>query len=192
MKKKLHSFNANYQSIAIFCFALLLNVGLINGQTELAANGDFETGDDTGWLLFANGGSAALDNTAANGGTWSGKLETSGPSNPAFKQERIGAGTVAAGDEVTVSFDLIGSVVQPGAVFNVLLFGEGAAGASFTHTLSPAPTLTGSWTTYSASYTIPAVDVSEGISFLIETVCGGAPGCSVSANIDNVTVTLNP
>ena len=62
----------------------------------------------------------------------------------------------------------------------------------FTHVFSPAPTLAGSWTTFTGTFTIPAVDVSEGISFLIETVCGGAAGCSVSANIDNVTVTLNP
>ncbi len=192
MKKKLHSFKANYQSIFIFCFALLLNVGVINGQTEIATNGDFETGDDTGWLLFQNGGSAVLDNTIANGGTWSGKLETGGPSNPAFKQEAIGVGAVAAGDLVTISFDHIGSVVQPGAVFNVLLFGEGAApGASFTHVFNPAPVLAATWTTFTGTFTIPAgIDVSGGVSFLIEAVCGGDAGCSVSANIDNVSVTI--
>ena len=163
------------------------------GGGNLAANGDFETGDDTGWLLFQNGGTAALDNSINNGGSWSGRLATGGPSNPAFKQERIGAGTVSAGDVVQVQFDHIGSVVQPGAVFNVLLFGEGAAGASFTHVFNPAPTLSGSWTTFTATFTIPGgTDVSEGISFLIEAVCGGDPGCSVTANIDNVSVTLNP
>ena len=160
---------------------------------NLAANGDFETGDDTGWLLFQNGGTATLDDTVNNGGSWSGKLATGGASNPAFKQERIGAGTVAAGDVVQIQFDHIGAVDGEGGVFNVLLFGEGAGGAvPFTHVFSPAPTLAGSWTTFTGTFTIPAVDVSEGISFLIETVCGGAPGCSVSANIDNVTVTLNP
>ena len=155
-------------------------------------NGDFETGDETGWMLFQNGGTAALDNTINNGGSWSGKLATGGPSNPAFKQERILDGTVAAGDVVQISFDHIGSVVQPGAVFNVLLFGEGAAGASFTHVFNPGPTLGTSWTTFTGTFTIPAgTDVSEGISFLIEAVCGGDAGCSVSANIDNVSITLN-
>ena len=158
---------------------------------ELAANGDFETGDDTGWLLFQNGGTSALDNTINNGGSWSGNLATGGPSNPAFKQERIGAGTVNAGDTVQIQFDHIGSVVQPGAVFNVILFGEGTAGASFTNVFNPAPTLTGSWTTFTGTFTIPGgTDVSEGISFLIEAVCGGDAGCSVTANIDNVSVTV--
>ncbi len=161
---------------------------------DLVSNGDFETGTDSCWNVFQNGGTAVLDNTISNGGTWSGKLATNGPSNPAFKQEGIGVGTVIAGDVVQITFDHIGSVVQPGAVFNVLLFGEGAApGASFTHVFSPAPALTGSWTTFTGTFTIPAgTDVTGGISFLIEAVCGGDAGCSVSANIDNVSVTLNP
>ncbi|MEN8789291.1 MAG: hypothetical protein ABF295_07220, partial [Flavobacteriaceae bacterium] len=163
-----------------------------SGGGELAINGDFETGDDTGWMLFQNGGTAALDNTINNGGSWSGRLATSGPSNPAFKQERIGAGTVTSTDVVQVQFDYTGSVVQPGAVFNVILFGEGAAGASFTHVFSPAPTPTGSWTTFTDTFTITGQDVSQGISVLIEAVCGGDVGCSVTANIDNLSVTLNP
>lgn len=191
MRNKLHFLEANYQSIVFLCLAFFLNVSVIYGQTQLATNGDFETGDDTGWLLFQNGGSASLDNTLSNGGTWSGRLQTGGPSNPAFKQEAIGAGVVSAEDEVTITFDHIGTVVPPGAVFNVLLFGEGAGSASFTHVFNPAPVLTGSWTTFTGSFTIPAgTDVSNGISFLIEAVCGGDAGCSVTANIDNVSVSI--
>ncbi|MFK2821156.1 carbohydrate binding domain-containing protein, partial [Flavobacteriaceae sp. LMIT009] len=160
----------------------------------IANNGDFETGDDTGWMLFQNGGTAALDNTVNNGGSWSGKL-TVGDSggNPAFKQERIGAGTVAPGDVVQIQFDVIGTVTQPGAVVNVLLFGEGAGGVSFTHVFNPGPAPTGSWTTFTGTYTIPGgTDLTDGISFLIEAVCGAVSGCSVTMNIDNVSVTLNP
>ena len=174
----------------------LCNNGSTGGGTttgNLATNGDFETGDDTGFQLFQNGGSASLDNTINNGGTWSGRIATNGPSNPAFKQERFGAGTVQAGDIVQIQFDHIGSVVQPGAVFNVLLFGEGAAGASFTHVFNPSPSLVDTWSTFTGTFTIPGgTDVSEGISFLIEGVCGGDTGCSVTANIDNISVILNP
>ena len=165
--------------------------GPSNGN--LAANGDFETGTDSGWFRFQNRGTAILDNTINNGGSWSGKIATNGASNPAFKQERIGAGTVASGDVVQVKFDHIGEILPEGGVFNVLLFGEGAAGASFTHVFNPTPALSSSWKTFTGTFTIPSTaDVSEGISFLIESVCGGAAGCSVTANIDNVSVTLNP
>jgi Carbohydrate binding domain len=165
------------------------------GGSNLAANGDFETGTDSGWVRFQNGGTSVLDNTTPNNGTgsWSGKLATGGPSNPAFKQERIGAGTVKAGDVIRIKFDHKGAVVQPGAVFNVLLFGEGASGASFTHVFNPAPALGSGWATFTGTFTIAGgTDVSQGISFLIEAVCGGDAGCSVSANIDNVSVVLNP
>lgn len=160
--------------------------------TNIAVNGNFENGA-TGWTLFENGGTAEIDNTTNNGGAASGRLATNGPSNPAFKQERIGAGTVSAGDVVRITFDHKGTVVQPGAVFNVLLFGEGASGASFTHVFNPAPNPGVNWTTFSGDFTIaPGTDVSQGISFLIEAVCGGDVGCSVSANIDNVAVVINP
>lgn len=162
------------------------------GGTDIALNGTFETGTDSGWMRFQNGGTSVLDNTVNNGGTWSGKLETNGASNPAFKQERIGIGTVAAGKTVQVQFDHKGAFGGAGGVFNVLLFGEGASGASFTHVFNPAPSLGGTFATFTGSFAIPpGTDVSQGVSLLIEAVCGGVPGCSVSANIDNVKVIVN-
>lgn len=164
----------------------------------ISNNGDFEAGDGTaGWLFFGNGGTAEVDNSLSNGGgSSSAKIATNGPSNPGIKQERIGVGTVKAGDVVQIKFDHIGSVIEPGAVFNLLLFVEradGEAGVPITHIFSPRPTLTDSWSTFTGTYTIPndAV-VTGGISFLIESVCGGDAGCSVSANVDNVSVVLNP
>ena len=163
----------------------------------ILTNGNFETGDATGWSLFANGGTAEIDNTTNNGGSFSGKLATNGASNPGFKQERVGIGTVQAGDVVQVSFDHIGSSTVPeGGVFNVLLFverAEGEPGDPITHIFDPRPSLSGTWSTFTATYTIPGgASVTGGLSILIEAVCGGAPGCSVSANIDNVSIVLNP
>jgi hypothetical protein len=183
----------NIDNVSLFLQGSGGGTGGSGTTTGLAQNSDFETGALSGWIVFQNGGTAALDNTTSNnGGTWSGKLVTNGPSNPAFKQEAVGAGTVKSGDKITVKFDVKGSIVQPGAVFNVLLFGEGAAGASFTHVFNPTPTLTSTWTTFTGTYTIPSnADVSKGLSFLIEAVCGGDAGCKVTANIDNVSVTIN-
>jgi hypothetical protein len=174
-----------------------VNVSEDGNASNLASNGDFETGDGTaGWLFFDNGGTAEVDNSISNGGSTSAKIATNGPSNPGIKQERIGIGTVQAGDVVQIQFDHIGSVTEPGAVFNVLLFverAEGETGDPITHIFDPRPTLTSTWSTFTATYTIPeSASVTGGISFLIESVCGGDAGCEVSANVDNVSVTLNP
>jgi hypothetical protein len=162
----------------------------------LAVNGNFESGDE-GWIFFNNGGSSALDNTLSNGSdanSW--KIVTSGASNPGIKQERIGIGTVQAGDVVQIQFDHIGSVGGEGGIFNLLLFverAEGEPGDPITFIFDPRPILTDSWSTFTGTYTIPGgASVTGGISFLIESVCGGTPGCSVSANVDNVIVKLNP
>ena len=97
---------------------------------------------------------------------------------------------------VQIEFDHIGSNEGEGGFFNLLLFvelAEGEPGAPITHIFDPAPTLTNSWSTFTGTYTIPNnAPVTGGISFLIESVCGGAAGCSVSANVDNVSVILNP
>ena len=171
-----------------------LNEGLpIDG--DLVVNGNFESGVD-GWLFFPNGGTSELDNTAINGGDGSSaKVVTNGGSNPGIKQERIGIGMVQAGDEVQIQFDHIGSTDGEGGFFNLLLFvelAEGEEGTPITHIFDPKPRLTNSWSTFVGTYTIPNnAPVTGGISFLIESVCGGAAGCSVSANVDNVIITLN-
>jgi hypothetical protein len=173
-----------------------VTVSATGGAGNLAANGDFENGA-TGWVLFQNGGSASIDNTQSNGGgTASGRLATGGASNPAFKQERFGIGTVQAGDVVEIKFDHKGTIGGEGGVFNVLLFvevAEGQSGNTITHVFDPRPALGADWSTFTGRFTIPGnANVSGGISFLIEAVCGGAAGCTVEANIDNVEVTLNP
>ena len=167
-----------------------------NFDSGLAINGNFESGTE-GWLFFPNGGTAELDNTLSNGeDANSAKVFTGGASNPGIKQERIGIDVVQAGDVVQLQFDHIGSVEGEGGFFNLLLFverAEGEAGDPITHIFDPKPILADSWSTYTGTYTIPnnAV-VTGGISFLIESVCGGDAGCSVMANVDNVIVTLNP
>ncbi|WP_420318958.1 carbohydrate binding domain-containing protein [Ekhidna sp.] len=163
---------------------------------NLAANGNFEAGT-TGWIFFSNGGSAGIDNTESNGsGSNSAIIVANGAGNPGIKQERIGIDTVQAGDVVQIQFDVKGSTEGEGGIFNLLLFierAEGESGDPITHIFEPRPVLSGEWTTFTGLYTIPdnAV-VTGGISFLIESVCGGVAGCKVTANVDNVLVLLNP
>lgn len=165
-------------------------------DSGIAINGNFEAGTD-GWLFFPNGGATDFDETRSNGeDANSARITTNGISNPGIKQERIGIGVVQAGDTVLVQFDHLGTVAGEGGFFNVLLFverAEGEAGTPITHIFNPQPILQEEWSTFTATFTIPSTAVvTGGISVLIESVCGGAVGCAVAANVDNLSIMLNP
>lgn len=165
-------------------------------EEAFLSNGNFESGQDE-WIFYPNGGTAEIDNSLSNGkGSNSAKIATNGSSNPGIKQERIGVGVINPGDIIQIDFDHIGSVAGDGGIVNLILFierAEGESGAPITHIFEPRPILSENWTTYSQSYTIPNnAIVTGGISFLIESVCGGDSGCIVNANIDNVIISINP
>jgi len=155
-------------------------------------NGDFETGDDTGWLFFDNGGTTAVTNAESTGpGTFSAKI-TSGPTNnPGIKQERFGEGTILPNQQYQVTLDSNIETLVDGAIINVLAFSEtNSGGGAVLHNLGSVNTATGSWNANTFNFTT-AADVTGGVSLLIEVVCGGAGTCSGVAYFDNVTFTIN-
>jgi len=174
-------------------------------------NGDFETGDFTGWTLTqvpAGRGSIALDTSGQGGraGTVA-RLVAAGDATSfndvLISQEALGAGTVAPGDSINVSFDLFGSLTGAGGVvFVEVVFLDGAGqdvgGRNFVG--PPAPyTPTGTWTTHSGTVIagtgaggVTGYDVSGGVTLLLKAACGQIPdGCGVDASFDNVTFTIN-
>ena len=158
---------------------------------EIAVNGGFETGDLSGWAVYANGGIVIADATQASGGTYSAKLFAS-PSglNPTLKQERKAAGTIAVGDRVKVTFDYKGALTGESGMYSIQSFVEKAAGVNQTVNISVVPTST--WQTYTTTYTVAAGDVSGGITLEFVAICGGVPGCSSTLYIDKVSIIINP
>jgi hypothetical protein len=166
------------------------------GGGELTVNGDFETGDTTGWEFFPNDGTFAASSAQANGGTFSGNLVASvpagggPPSFPVVKQANIGIGTAQPNSSCDISFDLFGSVSGAGGVFFAEFFSElSGGGTSSSVILGGGPLFpTGTWTNY--AYTTPTGDdVSGGVTLQLKADCGANPGCTVDAFIDNVSVT---
>ncbi|MEM0940969.1 MAG: PKD domain-containing protein [Bacteroidota bacterium] len=163
---------------------------------ELADNGDFETGDLTGWAAFDNGGSIIADNAISNGGSWSGKIEalgsTSAGSNPVLKQERKGGGLFAAEDQIQIKFDYRGTLAGAGGVFDFQAFIEASSGVSQTiifNDLINVPT--NSWQTFTTSFNVDnGIDVSGGVTLQITAICGAVDGCGATLNIDNVSITV--
>jgi len=169
------------------------------GGGELTINGDFETGDTSGWEFFPNDGTFAATMAQANGGLWSGNLVASvpagggPPSFPVIKQANIGTGTVQPNSSVDISFDLFGSVSGAGGVFFAEFFSElSGGGTSSSVILGGGPLFpTGTWTTY--TFTTPTGnDVSGGVTLQLKADCGANPGCTVDAYIDNVSVMPSP
>jgi cysteine-rich repeat protein len=172
---------------------------------ELTINGDFETGDITGWTDFsaANNGTFAATMAQANGGAWSGNLVASVPggggpaSFPVVKQANIGLGTVTPNSSITISFDLFGSLAGVGGVVFAEFFSElTGGGTSKAEILSGAPLLpnppndwTAGWVSYSFT-TTTGPDVSGGVTLQLKTDCGANPGCTVDVFFDNVSVTV--
>ena len=126
-------------------------------------NGDFETGDFTGWTLTqvpTDRGSIALDTSGQGGraGTVARLVaagDAAGTNDVLISQVALAAGTVAPGDSIDVSFDLYGSLTGAGGVvFVEVIFLNGAGqdegGRNFVGPAAPyVPTTT--WTTYSGT-----------------------------------------
>ncbi len=169
-------------------FALFAGGGT---NPESIVNGDFETGDTTGWLFFDNGGATAITDTDNNGGIYSAKI-TSGPSNnPGIKQERFGVGIILPNQEYEVKLDSKVESLLDGAIVNVLAFSESStigAGAVL-HNLGSVNVAAGSWNMNTFTFTT-AADVSGGVSLLIEVVCGGAVTCEGIVFFDNVSFAI--
>ena len=77
---------------------------------ELLTNGDFATGDFTGWLPFPSGDQTIESGTARLNNNVEGAASI-------IKQERIQMGLLTAGQEVTISFDDRGSLGPDGVIF---------------------------------------------------------------------------
>jgi len=173
-------------------------------------NGDFETGDFTGWTLTqvpANRGSIALDSSGQGGRAGNvARLvaagDATGTNDVLISQVALAAGTVAPGDSIDVSFDLFGSLTGAGGVvFVEVIFLNGAGqdegGRNFVGPAAPyVPTTT--WTTHSGTVIAGTAtngsqwDVSGGVTLELKTACGAiAGGCGVDASFDNVTFTIN-
>ncbi len=190
----------NFNSSGIFYDNITLGVEGCGGggggpSGELTNNGDFETGDTTGWQFFANDGTFNATQAQSNGGAWSGNLVASvpagggPPSFPVIKQANIGIGTVQPNSSCNISFDLFGSVSGAGGVFFAEFFSElSGGGVSSSVILGGGPLFpNGTWTNY--AFTTPTGnDVSGGVTLQLKTDCGANPGCTVDAFIDNVSV----
>lgn len=180
----------NSKSLFLVCMLSLLALAASSALAQnILINGDFETGDLTGWEI--NGVSGASNVTVQspdNGPTMPG-------TNNAFMSnfaEAIGLnmkqvtapGTAGAGD-VNYSFDLKLDQADVGGVLFVQIFAEqsgvGVVGGS--GLMGPFWPWN-AWTTYTGSFIAPAGTDFLTIQFVATT--GAATGTNCVAHVDNV------
>lgn len=166
---------------------------IVSDSPNLIANGDFETGDTTGWEtdIAGNSGVFTVTDAVSKCETYSGGFTANEAQLMTIRQANIGVGVVTPNSEITISFDLLGSAGD-GGVFIAQVFSESTtAGVTKTDILNDGNpiSLTDNWTRYSFT-TTTGPDVTNGITLLLKTECGAVAGCAVNANIDNVYVAV--
>ncbi len=162
---------------------------------ELAVNGDFETGDLTGWELFETGPGQQTASTAnPSSGTYSGAISNDVTfSNSLFKQANLAPGRFVPGQTVTISFDARGSYAVPGGVAFAEFFSElSGGGTSSAEILGGAPLAINAdpevWTTFNFT-AVTGSDTSGGVTLQLGATNG--PGEPTQMWYDNVSITVD-
>lgn len=158
---------------------------------ELTTNGNFETGDTSGWVEFITGGQTFDTTGDAASGTTAGMVTNADPGTPAvIKQANLGVGIVQPGQEVTISFDAKG-VQGPGGVVFAEFFSElDGGGTSSSVILGGGPLgLTDQYQPFSFT-SLAGPDVSGGVTLQLNAATGAFTGSNAEFFVDNVSLSI--
>lgn len=160
---------------------------------ELTTNGGFETGDFTGTEQFVNSGTQSISAVNPKTGTFSANLFVANSvSDTVLKFPNLAPGGFTAGQTVTVSFDMRGTLSGGGVGF-AEFFSEITGGGT-----SKADILFGGgpifpnadpnvWTNFSTTVTTGA-DTSGGVTLQLKVASGGSTNAELF--FDNVSVSV--
>lgn len=159
--------------------------------TNIAVNGDFETGDFTGWTKFPGTlGEAGQTIVAGNPGS-AARLEENDPNANIIKQANLRPGEWTEGDQIDIQFDIRGQALAGGVLFAEFFSELSGGGTSKAEILGGGPIFPDAnpdtWTTHNFSATVGS-DSSGGVTLQFNVACGGDPACASAYSIDNVII----
>ena len=185
-------------SCAVLSFASLESLG---SGIELTTNGDFETGDTSGWSDFTTGsqsfGPTNDVSTLGPPSTTAGEIvNPTAPSGAVIKQANLGIGQVSEGDIVTISFDAKGVFGVGGVAFAEFFTELDGGGTTSSVILGGSPLNAGQGLTdsYSSfSYSVPVGPTpTGGITLQFNAAAGAVAGSTAQLLVDNVSVSIVP
>ena len=169
--------------------ALLALTGVSQAAiVDIAVNGDFETGDFTGWAQFPGSlGAGGQTIVAGNPGSAANLVEPN-PAANIIKQANLLPGTWVGGESIDIQFDLKGSA-SAGGVFFVEFFNEldGGGVGPGSGILAVIATPNANWTTYNYSTVVDA-SATGGITLQFNSTCGADANCVADFSLDNVKI----
>jgi uncharacterized protein (TIGR03382 family) len=180
-------------TVAAYAFVLASGASMAFGQIELTTNGNFETGDTSGWSSFPSGQSSFAVSSDAFAGNFSGRLENLASGSAALiKQANLGIGIVTPSQQVTISFWAKGSGAAGGVQFAEFFSEIDGGGVSSSVLLGNQPLfVTDQWQRY--NFTTPTgVNVSGGVTLQLAAVTGANIGSTSLLFVDNVSVSVIP
>lgn len=190
---------------------VLMGASIASAQIELTTNGDFETGDYTGWQNFGTSGNPTgpgvpgpsdqqtVTSVNPSSGDFAASIDNNlGFGNSLIKQANLApGGAITPGQSIDIQFDARGTYAVPGGVAFAEFFTElDGGGTSSAGILGGGPLGINAdpdvWTTF--NYTVLAgPDTSGGVTLQLGATTGPAGGTVMF--YDNVSVTvqsLNP
>ncbi|MGL5017269.1 MAG: PEP-CTERM sorting domain-containing protein [Luteolibacter sp.] len=183
------------QSIWLLAIAFTA-VSAISAQAvvQLAINGDFETGDATGWASFPTASSTFVVSGPGASGSFAGTISNLAPGSAAvIKQANLGVGLLSPGQSITISFDFLENSGPGGVVFAELFSEIAGGGVSKQEILGGGGPLGGSSTFLPRSYTTTlGPNVTGGVTLQFAFATGAFAGSTSGGRVDNVSITVIP
>ena len=183
------------KTITALAVALTMFAGAAQAAiTDIAVNGDFETGDFTGWTQFPGSlGDDSQTIVPGNPGSAARLLETA-PAPSVIKQANLLPGEWTEGQQIDIQFDISGIAGNGGVLFAEFFSEIDPEGVSKAEILGGGPLFPNAdpnvWTTYNFSVTV-GPDSSNGVTLQFASVCAPVDGCIADYVIDNVIITAD-
>ncbi len=182
-------------SLACGILATLLAITPVRAAVivELTSNGDFESGNTSGWVSFPSGSSTfeAISSPASDvfAGNFTGKIVNTSEGQAAIiKQANLGVGVVQSFQEITISFWAKGSGTAGGVQFAEFFSELSGGGTSKSEILGGTPLFLGNDYAFYSFNAITGGDVSGGVTLQLNAATGANPGSTSTFFVDNVSV----